>query len=199
MRVTNLKTKANTLRMADKKDPRSFNTAELNLRVRLDWRGRLLRRREQGFVRDIQHRPTAGSGEDVCARRPPPHPVLPLRSLLVRCASVRKESWTWSEDELECIRTNWIPRCLLGPLESALGVTCKIGQRLLPWSRRPTWRGLCRSWGPSQLAHPFSLEKYLPAITVPGTIPWAYEHKNKAAAPSFLPLELGAFFFCDQL
>lgn len=45
MRVTNLKTKANTLRMADK-DPVSFSTAELNLRVRLDRRGRLLRMTE---------------------------------------------------------------------------------------------------------------------------------------------------------
>ena len=70
MRVTNLKTQAHTLRMADKKDPRSFSTAELNLRVGLDWRGRLLRRREQGFVRDIPHCPTAGSGEEVCARGP---------------------------------------------------------------------------------------------------------------------------------
>lgn len=63
MRVTNLKTKANTLRMADKKDPVSFSTAELNLRVRLDRRGRLLRMTEEGFVMDIQHCTTVGSGE----------------------------------------------------------------------------------------------------------------------------------------
>lgn len=62
MRVTNLKTKANTLRMADK-DPVSFSTAELNLRVRLDYGCRLLGMTEEGFVMDVQHCTTVGSGE----------------------------------------------------------------------------------------------------------------------------------------
>nr|CAI9703718.1 unnamed protein product [Rangifer tarandus platyrhynchus] len=65
--------------------------------------------------------------------------AMPVLQKKTWCASVRKESWTRSEDELECIRTNWIPLCLLGPLDSMLGVTCKTGQRLLPWSHRPAW------------------------------------------------------------
>lgn len=70
MRVTDVKTKASTLRTAGKKDPVSFNTAELNLRLRLNRRGRLLRMTEQGFVIDVQHCTTVGSGEEVCASLP---------------------------------------------------------------------------------------------------------------------------------
>lgn len=178
MRVTNLKTKASTLRMADKKDPVSFNTAELNLRVRLDRRGRLLRMTEQGFVIDVQHCTTVGSGEEVCASLPPPHLVLSLRSLLGRRASVRKESWTWSEDELEFIRTNWIPCCLLEPLDSMLGVTCKTGQRLLPWSHRPAWWGLWQELRPIPASSPFQPWGISASYHCTGTIHWLYEHKN---------------------
>lgn len=157
MRVTNLKTKANTLRMADK-DPVSFSTAELNLKSQVGLRMQTAgndRRRICYGCSTLYHR---GQRWKACARLPPPHLVLSLRPLLGTCASVRKESWTWSEDELEFIRTNWIPCCPLEPLESMLRVTCKTGQRLLPRSHRPAWRGLWQELGLSQLAHPFSLE-----------------------------------------